>query len=152
MNINWSNSIREKTMLTDLDKSNYLRGLLILSRLDHVISDFEKKALIVIGKILEFDPHFCSDAIEELADNQYISEKPPIFSNRRIGLAFINDSLKLAFSDHVFHLKELRWIKNVARLNSIDKSYWMERAKNCMITNKHNMLNYDFEIERLVYT
>lgn len=138
-------------MLTDLDKSNYLRGLFIVSRMDFEVSDFEKKALIVVGKILEFDPHFCSDAIEELAENEYISKEPPIFSNKETGLAFINDGLKFAFSDHIFHLNELRWIKNVAMLNNIDKSYWIEQVKNCKISSKQIKPNYDFEIEKLVH-
>ena len=137
-------------MLTVLDKSNYLRGLFVVSRLDFVVSEYEKKALIVIGKLLEFHPGFCSDAIEGLAENKYISEEPPIFTNIETGLAFINDGLKFAFSDHFFHLNELRWIKNVARLNSLDKTYWIERVKNCKLIKCGDPLSYDFEIEQLL--
>lgn len=137
-------------MLTKLDKSNYLRGLLILSRLDQEISDYEKKALIRIGKILGFDPHFCSDAIEELADNPYISDKIPSFSKSAIGIAFIDDALKLAFSDHNFHPNEIKWIRNIAKMNNIKKKYILERAKKYKEMSIEYLLNYNFKIEQLI--
>lgn len=134
--------------MTDWDRSNYLRGLLIISRLDLTVSDYEKLAMIRLAKILGFDPHFCSEAVEELAENSYISEKPPVFSEKEIGISFLSDSLMLAFSDGNFHLNELRWIRNVAKANGLDKKYWFDLTNKIRKSKRIPAANYVFEIEK----
>lgn len=136
--------------MTTLDKSNYLRGLLVISRLDQKVSDYEKLAMIRLSKILGFDPHFCSEAVEELAENPYLSEKPPVFSEKKIGISFIADSLMLAFSDGDFHLNELSWIRNVAKANGLEKKYWFDLPDKIRKSRKVDAKNYVFEIEKLI--
>lgn len=135
-------------MLNDIDKSNYLRGLLVISRLDQNVSDYEKRAVIRLSKILGFDPHFCSDAVEELVENPYISENAPKFTKQEIGKAFIMDALKLAFSDNNFHLNELRWIRNVAKVNGLSKEYWLDLASKIRLKKAAEQIEYKFEIEK----
>lgn len=137
-------------MLSLKDKSDYLRGLLVLARMDNEISSYEKSALIVLGKLLGFNPIFCSEAIEELFENSFISENSPKFSYQEIGLAFINDSLKLAFSDQDFHLNEIRWIRNTAKINGIEKDYWLSRMNEYKAAKNISTMNYLFHVERLL--
>ncbi len=137
-------------MLTLLDRSNYLRGLFVLSRLDQTVSDYEKKALVKIGSLLGFQAQFCANAAEELAANNNISERPPVFSNQETGLAFTEDALKLALSDRRFHIREYRWISDIAMVNKIKKSYWTKRAHIYRFMNWKDLLSYDFAVERLM--
>jgi hypothetical protein len=142
-----NNCVKEEFMLSALDKSNYLRGLLVICRLDQDVSDYEKRAIVRLSKILGFDPHFCSEAVEELIENPYISENAPVFTKQEIGKAFIADALKLAFSDNDFHINELRWIRNVAKINGVRKEYWLDLASNLRLNKKVETPAYAFEIE-----
>lgn len=137
-------------MLSVKDKSNYLRGLLIIIRLDQVITQYEKNSLMRIAKILGFDPEFCSEAVEELFNNPYISYIPPHFSHKEIGKAFLYDGLKLAYSDGNFHSNEISWIKNTAKINGIDKNYWRSRMNEYKAAKNMSSLNYNFDVERLL--
>ncbi|KAF0152894.1 MAG: hypothetical protein FD143_822 [Ignavibacteria bacterium] len=134
--------------MTSLDKSNYLRGLLVICRLDQMVSDYEKLALIRLSKILGFDPHFCSEAVERLADNQFISESLPVFSRKEIGVSFLSDSLRLAFLDGNFHLNELAWIRKVAKANGLGKKYWIDLLTRIRKSKTLITPNYIFEIEK----
>lgn len=133
--------------MTTLDKSNYLRGLLVISRLDLDVSSLEKLSIIRLSKVLGFDPHFSSDAVEELADNPNISESVPKFTKQEVGKAFIVDALRLAFTDNDFHLNELRWIRNVAKVNGLTKEYWLDLVSKIRLNKKAEQLDYTFEIE-----
>lgn len=133
--------IGEKMMLTLQDKSNYLKGLLILIGKDKIITDEEKIHLLKISRILGFDQKFCEDAINELLENEYIIEEPPLFSNNEIAKAFIKDGIKLAFADKELHLYELNWLKSVSDRNNIEPGWGMKEFENFKVaphTVEHN--------------
>ncbi len=136
--------------MTNKDRSNYLRGLLIISRMDYSVSHSEKLAMIRISKILGFDPHFCSEAVEELTTNRHISETPPVFSEKGIAKSFLTDSLMLVLADGNLHLNELRWIRNVAKANDIEKQLLFNLVENVKKTKTANISNYYFEVEKFV--
>lgn len=133
--------------MTQLDKSNYFKGLLILIGKDRKISDVEKTSLRKIAKILGFNKEFCDNAISELLENEYIIESPPEFSNQEIAKAFIIDGIKIAFSDKELHIFELNWLKSISEKNSLDKEWCLLRLNENQ-TGKNNIDR--FEIESLL--
>ena len=48
-----------------LDRSLYYKSLMILIRQDRQIHDEEKKMMLSIGKMLGFDPKFCTKTMED---------------------------------------------------------------------------------------
>jgi len=111
-----------------LDRSNYFKGLLLLTAKDKNISEPEKKMLLQIGKDLGFAKDFCEKALQELPYNEYIVDLPPVFSNRELAEIFIIEGIKLAFSDKNLHVFELKWLMKTADLNNIDREWVMDRV------------------------
>ena len=84
--------------ITILDRSFYFKGLLLLIRKDHKITDSEIELMKYIGKILGFEPSFCDNAIQNILENKYILDETPIFSTKEIATLFIKDGLYLAIT------------------------------------------------------
>jgi hypothetical protein len=104
--------------LSLLNRSNYYKGLLVLSRRDRTIDAREKGFLIQMGEVLGFDKRFCETTINDLLFNANITREPVIFSDERIMKCFFQDALRLAFIDGDLHLLELRWLRSVAHANN----------------------------------
>lgn len=136
--------------MTLLDKSNYLKGLLILIGKDRSISEEEKKAIRRLGKILGFDAKFCEDAMNELLENEYIVEEPPKFSTKEVALSFIKDGINLACSDGSYHLPELNWLISIADKNGIDKMWCIDEFDKTKSTADKNSLTDNFEVTALI--
>ncbi len=52
--------------LTYKDRSEFLRGFLILVKKDNNISEFERKMIMVVGKYFGFAEEFCEESINTL--------------------------------------------------------------------------------------
>ncbi len=109
-----------------LDRSTYLKGLLILSRKDNNLAPQEKEVIREIGKRLNFESRFIEGAISELMENEYLIDEPVIFSGRDIALQFLKDGIRLAVSDKILHRKEISYLRSVARVNSISDDEFKE--------------------------
>ncbi len=106
-----------------LDRSNYFKGLLILAIKDNVIVEEEEKLLMSAGSKLGFEKMFCHNAIQQSLENEYLTQTPPVFSDKRIAEQFLEDGLKLAISDSVFDPYELQWLHSVADVNNVSKEW-----------------------------
>ncbi len=102
------------------DKSLYFKGLLLLIGKDFIISEEERKLLQDIGKALGFEQKFIDTSIDNLLENKYITNEPPVFSNKEIAKVFIKDGIRLAISDKNMHPFEIEWLQNVAKANGLD--------------------------------
>lgn len=136
--------------LTHQDKSNYLKGLLILIGKDKVIAEEERMLLSEMSNALGFDPKFCNDAIDELLENKYIIEEPPAFFNKKIAEAFIKDGIKIAFADKELHLYELNWLKAVSDKNGIDPDWGLKEFENFKSLHTKKNTVFEFEISKIV--
>lgn len=105
---------------TLLDKSNYLKGLLIIARKDNQLADSEKVILKNISDKLGFASDFFEETLKNLLVNEHITEEPIKFSDKEIARSFISDGLMLAFSDKKIHELEIQWLKSVCIENDID--------------------------------
>lgn len=136
--------------ITAQDRGKYLRGLLLLIGKDHLILENEKNWFFKLGKILGYDLAFCKTAIKELPENEYLSQEPPIFSNKEIAKAFIIDGIHLAYADQELHSDELYWINLVAETNGIDILWGMNEFEKF---RKHQFQQEEiteFAIEKLI--
>ncbi len=116
-----------------VDASKYFKGLLLLIRKDHKVTDIEYAVMTRIGKRLGFEKEFCDNAIQEILGNRFIEDTPPEFSSRELAMMFIKDGLTVGFCDHdeIDH-KEWKWLKSVAEKNAIELSLLsdeMEQAR-----------------------
>ncbi len=136
--------------LTHQDKSNYLKGLLILIGKDKVIAEQERMLLSEMSYTLGFDPKFCNDAIGELLENEYIIEEPPAFSNKKIAEAFIKDGIKIAFADKELHLYELNWLNAVSDKNGIDPDRGLKEFEYFKSLHTKKNTVFEFEISKIV--
>lgn len=112
--------------LTIFDRSAYFKGLLLLIKKDNVVSEGENKLMIKIGQTLGFDTSFIESAINELMENEFLTDDVPVFSDKSIAESFILDGLKVSFSDNDFSAEELEHLTSIATQNGIDKEWFME--------------------------
>jgi hypothetical protein len=131
-----------------LDKSNYLKGLLLLCRKDNLVAKEEKDILISIGKELGFEKRFCENAVKEIMENEYIIDLPPKFSNKELAEKFLEDGVRLAMADKCLHLFELQWLAQTAEINEIENSKIDELFKKYVDEN-HIELPYQEEIPKI---
>jgi hypothetical protein len=103
-----------------MDASNYFKGLLLLIRKDGKTSKAEINLVKHVGKSLGFEKEFCSNAISDILENQYIVDEPPRFSSKELAAKFIKDGLLIAFVDRDFDRQEELWLQRTAEQNGID--------------------------------
>lgn len=115
---------------TLLDKSNYLKGLLIIARKDNQLAESEKNILKSKAKKLGFASDFYEETIKNLLVNTHINDEPIKFSNEKIASSFILDGLRLAFSDKKINEAEMEWLKATTLKNSIDQNWFEKELEN----------------------
>jgi hypothetical protein len=116
-----------------MDASNYFRGLLLLIRKDHKVTNTETELMKRIGKTLGFEKEFCENAIHEILDNPHVADEPPAFSTKELASKFLKDGLALALSDGEIHHSEEQWLRSTAEKNGLDTasfSYELNLARN----------------------
>lgn len=134
---------------TQLDKSNYLKGLLIVARKDNQLAEQEKNILLSISEKLGFAKDFYEEAIKNLLVNEHISEEPIKFSNAKIASSFISDGLHLAYSDSKIHQAEIEWLKKTAEANQLDNN-WFHSELNKMGTEIENSVKANLKLYSII--
>ncbi|GMU87096.1 MAG: hypothetical protein AMXMBFR48_23370 [Ignavibacteriales bacterium] len=108
-------------MFSVLDRSTYLKGLLVLAKKDNKLVETEKDIIRDIAQRFGFSKDFYEETMRGLMANKYIGEDPVTFSDSGIARMFLQDGLKLAFADDDFDLKELEWLRKTAEANKLEK-------------------------------
>ena len=132
-----------------IDKSNYLKGLLSTARKDNQLAESEKKILKDISVKLGFASDFYEDTIKSLLSNKYITDEPIKFSNKKIAESFVDDGLRLAFSDNRVTDSEISWLRATAEANGIDKK-WFEDKMNVHKSSPGLLMNSDFALYSII--
>ena len=106
-----------------MDRGNYLRGLLILIRMDKNVWDHENYLFMEEAESLGFDKEFSSNALRGLVTNKYLETAPPVFFDKKYaarliirGLHMINQNLKI-------HPEEIKYLVNIARMNNLSDKW-----------------------------
>ena len=135
--------------IPQIDRSNYLKGLLITAKIDKQLTDPEKKIIKQFSDKLGFSPDFCEEIITSLLANEYIKEEPIVFSNTKIARSFIEDGLNLALADNRVDDLELKWLITTAKANLIDER-WVNRKLNELKSSPHLFGNTEFALFSLI--
>jgi len=135
--------------IPQIDRSNYLKGLLITAKIDKQLTNPEKKIIKHFSDKLGFSPDFCDEIISNLLANEYINEKSIIFSNTKIAMSFIEDGLKLALADDKLDDLELNWLTATAKANFIDEQ-WVNRKLNELKSSPRLFGNTEFALFSLI--
>jgi hypothetical protein len=150
-NVGYGKDAGENAMTLPLiEKSNYYKGLLVLSRRDGVIKAEERNLLLKIGGILGFDKRFCEATIDNLLVNPHLSRNPIVFYDESLQESFFCDALRVALSDGNFHPAEYRWLRQTAQANG-----WTDRRLKSIIREfRRKGMGKDysapFEIQKLL--
>jgi uncharacterized tellurite resistance protein B-like protein len=135
--------------LTLLDKSNYLKGLLIIARKDNQLAESEKKILKSISEKLGFSSDFYEETIQNLLFNKHIDDEPIKFSNEKIAESFISDGIKLALSDDKLTESEISWLKNTALVNGVSEEKF-EKYMNKSKETPNQLLNNEYALFSII--
>ncbi len=131
------------------DKSNYLKGILVLIGKDRNIENSDEKMIRFIAEELGFNHYFVDKSIDEIKEHKYILEEPPEFSNHEIAKAFIKDAIRFAFSDHSLHLYEFQWLSTIAFKNKLSGQWLLFEIK-YFLSDNHSAQDSSFEIQKYV--
>ena len=119
-------------MLTVIDKSNYLKGLLILARKDERLVENEKKIIREAAKRLGFSKDFYEETLRNLMNNKYLVDSPIKFSSTEVAKLFISEGIELAAIDNDLCSQEVDWLKSVAFENDISNTWFKETLESIM--------------------
>jgi len=135
--------------IPQLDRSSYLKGLLITAKKDNKLVESEIAIIKNFASRLGFSSDFFEETIKHLLENKYITEEPIKFSEKNIAKSFIEDGLKLALSDDVIGEAELSWLNETAKINGIDKE-WVTKKKLDIQSKPHLIGNTEFALFSLI--
>ena len=131
------------------DKSNYLKGLLVIAKRDNQLSESEEIILKNLAKKLGFSMDFYEYTIENLLTNEYLTEEPVQFSEKKIAKSFILDGLRLANSDNHLHEEEVNWLRQTALDNNLDEGWFNEKLKDVDVHHS-DILKTEFALLALI--
>ena len=136
---------------TYLDRSNYVKGLLLLIGKDNKITDSERDFLQKIGSALSFDKKFIESAINELFDNEYLGNEPPVFSRKQYAEAFLRDAIQLALIDNDLSSEEFGWLQSISVANDLAHE-WLENEVENYLSSAYAVESRKLEIEKIFNT
>ncbi len=113
-----------------LDAGNYFKGLLLLIRQDHKITESETTMMMRIGRTLGLEREFCEEAIRDILENRYITDTPPTFSTHELAMKFVRDGLRIASSPGRVNDPEDRWLSAIVKANGIDDGWYVAEKSN----------------------
>ena len=135
--------------IPQLDRSNYLKGLLITARKDNQLSENEISIINKFATKMGFSSDFFKETISNLLGNKYITEEPIKFSRQNIAKSFIEDGLKLALSDDAITEAEISWLKATAKVNNLDEE-WVEKKMKEIESKPHLIGKTEFALFSLI--
>ena len=134
-----------------LDRSNYVKGLLLMIGKDKKITDKERDFLHNTGKTLSFNKKFIEGAIDGLFENEHLGNEPPIFSQKQYAEAFLRDAIKLGFVDNDLSSKEFDWLQSIAVSNGLSNE-WLKNELEDYLSGKHAHESQELEIKKIFDT
>ena len=127
--------------IIDRDKSTYLKGLLILAKRDKVLSESEERIITDIASRLGFSADFYKYTLQNLIANEFLTEEPVKFSNKKVAQSFIIDGFRLAHSDRHLDERESDWLRETASENEIDVEWFNKKLEEVKCNSLQSPLN-----------
>ena len=135
--------------IPQIDRSNYLKGMLITARKDNQLNETEISIIKKFAKRLGFSSDFYEETISHLLENKYITEEPIKFSSQDMAKSFIEDGLKLALSDDKIGNAEINWLKITAKANGVEEELVDKKMKEIQ-SKPHLLAKMDFALFSLI--
>ena len=135
--------------IPQLDRSSYLKGLLITARKDNKLAESEIEIIKKFASRLGFSSDFFEETINNLLENKFITDEPIKFSDTSIAKSFIEDGLKLALSDNEIGREEISWLIETAQINGI-KEEWVNKKMMDIKSKPHLIGNTEFALFSLI--
>jgi hypothetical protein len=126
--------------INDRDKSSYLKGLLILAKRDKVLAESEQEIIKNIASRLGFSSDFYEYTLQNLIENEFLTEEPVQFSDQKIAESFIVDGFNLAHSDSHLDQREIDWLRETATENKIDFEWFNNKLEEFKSKPDHSPL------------
>ena len=130
-----------------LDRSSYVKGLLLLIGKDKKITDEERDFLHRVGTALSFNKKFIEQAINELFENKYLGNEPPVFSQKQYAEAFLRDAITLVFVDNELSKEEFDWLQSVAVANGMSND-WLKNELEQYQSGRDSCRSQNLEVEK----
>lgn len=106
--------------MSSKDRSEYLRGFCVLIRKNRRVNVCADVMFLVIGNFLGFEKEFCDHSLGRLLENQYISEKPAVFTSKSSAEFFLSDVQRL-ITLTVFDINLVdEWLQQTAKINNVE--------------------------------
>jgi predicted regulator of amino acid metabolism with ACT domain len=135
--------------IPQIDRSNYLKGMLITARKDNQLNETEISIIKKFAKRLGFSSDFYEETISHLLENKYITEEPIKFSSQDIAKSFIEDGFKLALSDDKIGNDEINWLKVTAKANGVGEE-WVDKKMKEIQSKPYLLGKMDFALFSLI--
>jgi hypothetical protein len=113
------------------DRGKYLRGLLIMVKMDKVISEMDRTIIIGTAKHLGYSPDFYEGILRTLMINEHIGSEPIKFDSTNLAKHFLIDAINLAGTNKNLSNEKLNWLKNTASINLVDRNWIEESLREC---------------------
>jgi len=113
------------------DRGKYLRGLLIMVKMDEDISEMDRTIIINTAKHLGYAPDFYEGILHTLMRNEYIGSEPIMFDSANLAKHFLIDAINLAGANKNMSNEKINWLKSTASMNFVDRNWFEERLRAC---------------------
>jgi hypothetical protein len=113
------------------DRGKYLRGLLIMVKMDEFISEMDRKIIIHTAKHLGYSTDFYEGILNTLMRNEYISNEPIMFDSTKLAKHFLIDAINLAGANKNLSNEKINWLKSTASMNLVDRNWFEKILREC---------------------
>jgi hypothetical protein len=113
------------------DRGKYLRGLLIMVKMDEVISEVDRKIIINTAKHLGYATDYYEGILNTLMRNEYIDNEPIMFDSTNLAKHFLIDAINLAGANKNLSNEKINWLKCTASMNLVDRNWFEEILRGC---------------------
>jgi hypothetical protein len=131
-----------------LDRSNYVKGLLLMIGKDKKITVNERDFLHKTATTLSFNKKFIERAIDELFENIHLGNEPPVFSQKKYAEAFLRDAIQLACIDNDLASEEYDWLQSIALSNGLSNE-WLKNELDHFLSSTFSRAAQELEVKNI---
>ena len=113
------------------DRGRYLRGLIIMVKMDEVISEMDRTIIINTAKHFGYATDFYEGILNTLMRNEYIGSEPILFDSTNLAKYFLIDAINLAGANKNLSTEKINWLKSTASMNLVDRNWFEEKLQEC---------------------
>ena len=136
-------------VLNALDKSNYLKGMLVLMKKRYTIEETIHRTVKYMTELLDFNQAIIDESIKALMTNNSIADDPPTFSDFQIAESFLKDGIHVVFLDGTLNFKQIDWLINTAKINNFSEQWIFIELEEYYYKHELNE-NTSFEIQKFL--